>query len=332
MAGSLRCAAAAALVVLMLGSCAAPRPQPIGPAPALSTAARIELVAVRGGRADRDIDAAGLLEAALRRELARRGVSWANQPGAQRYTLAMEITEYEAGDAFKRWLLPGYGATVLRVRGTITAPDGAPAGTFEHGCGVYAGGVFTIGAWRQVFNEVAADIARDLDYRIHRRGFTVVLAPWSAHAVDVAPAAARRSFASVEVRDLREDRGRIGTRQAAFEVSMGDVFFAREVPAYLSEAVADQLRAAGHRVGVEGAPPVRVDVSKFWLHTDTTMLYWDVVAEIVTDVTLGDDASRRLECRAVERTYVWPTEGLLGAVLDRCLVDLLSDLVSVAPE
>jgi len=179
-----------------------------------------------------------------------------------------------------------------------------------------------------IFDEVAADVARDLDNRIHRRGFTVALAPWSSREVNVPQAVERHSYSDVQTRDMRTDRGRIGTREAAFGVSMGDVFFAREVPDYVSEAVADQLRAAGHTVGASDAPPVRIDLSKFWLHTDTTMLYWDVVAEVAMDVSLGDAPARHVDCRAVERTYIYPTDHLLGSVLDQCFTELMGKLAA----
>ena len=322
-------AAVSSLFVVMLCSCAAQAPRPAGEAPALSANGKIDLRAVRAATPAQDgVDATALLQGALRRELAERAVLWTSQPGSERFALDVDITRYEAGSAFKRWLLPGYGATVLSVRGTLQASDGSPAGEFEHSRGVYAGGLYTVGAWQSIFDEVAADIARDLDNSIHRRGFTVALAPWSSREVTVPQAVERHSYSDVQTRDMRTDRGRIGTREAAFGVSMGDVFFAREVPDYVSEAVADQLRAAGHTVGASGARPVRIDLSKFWLHTDTTMLYWDVVAEVAMDVSLGDAPARRVDCRAVERTYIYPTDHLLGSVLDQCFTELMGKLAA----
>jgi uncharacterized lipoprotein YajG len=316
------------LAGLMLASCAAQRPQPLGETPALTTEARIEVGEIHAPTPFVEgVDTAALLGAALSTELGKRGILWAGQPGADRFTLASEIVHYEPGNAFKRWLLPGYGATVLTVRGSLTFADGGAAGAFEHGRGVYAGGLYSVGAWKSIFDQVAADIARDLDNRIRRRGFTVSLPPWSSHDVDVPQASRRGDFGSVHVHDARSDRGRIGTREAAFGVAMGDVFFARDVEDFLGEAVADQLRAAGHAVGSERAPVVSVEVAKFWLHTETTMLYWDVVGEVAIDVSVGEDSAHRFDCRAVKRTYVWPSEALLGEVLDECLVDLMAELI-----
>lgn len=317
------------LLLFLFCSCAAQQPQAVGEAPVLPPSAKIDLVEVRAPAAVAVGDAAAMLDAALRRELASRDVLWSSQPGARRFTLDVEITQYEAGNAFKRWLLPGFGATVLSVRGVLKKSDGSAAGAFEHSRGVYAGGLYTVGAWHGIFDQVAADIARDLDNRIRRRGFTVALAPWSSRTVSVPSAAKRQSYSNVLTRDLRADRGRIGTREAAFGVSMGDVFFARDVTDYMTEAVTDQLRAAGHTIGASGASTVQVDLSRFWMHTDTTMLYWDVVAEIEIDIRFGVAPARRLECRSVKRTYVWPSDDLLGSVLDQCFTDLMAKLVAL---
>lgn len=315
-------------MLVLVCSCTAQKPRLLDQAPLLPTNAKIEVTSVETAVPVEGIDAASLLAAALRHQLAKRDALWQSQPGAARLSLDIDITQYEAGNAFKRWLLPGYGATVLAVRGSLKAADGSAAGAFEHSRGVYAGGFYTLGAWKSIFDGVAADIARDLDNRIRRRGFTVTLAPWSSRRIEVPEAAERRFFSHVELRDLRSDRGRIGTRKAAFGVSLGDVFFSRDVDDYMTEAITDQLRAAGHTFDVADAPPVKVDLSNVWLHTDTTMLYWDVVGEIAIDVSLGDDPARRLECRAVRRTYAWPTDDVLASVLDRCLRDLLTKLVA----
>jgi hypothetical protein len=321
---------ALAFAVVSLAGCAARSPQVLGSAPELTTDARVEVGRVHAASgAIGNVDAAGLLRTALEKQLERRAILWSAGGSGERVVLDCEILDYEPGNAFKRWLIPGYGATVLAVRGRLTnARDGSAAGAFEHSRGVYAGGAYTIGAWRRIFDSVASDIARDLDIRIHRRGFTVTLAPWSSHDVTVPVAADRRAFASVEGHDLRTDRGRIGTREAAFGVSMGDVFFGRDVDDFMAEAVRDQLRAAGHRIEQGAGPIVTVDVRKFWVHTETTALYWDVIGQIGIDLRVGDAAPRSLDCLAKERTYAWPSEKLVGEVMDECLGDLMSKLVS----
>jgi hypothetical protein len=78
-----------------------------------------------------------------------------------RLVLATKIVEYEKGDAFKRWPLPGWGATVLAVQADIREGDRL-VGAVEARRTVSAGGGYTVGAWKTIFNSVAEDIVADL--------------------------------------------------------------------------------------------------------------------------------------------------------------------------
>ncbi len=79
--------------------------------------------------------------------------------------LSTKIVEYEKGDAFKRWLLPGWGATVLSVQSDIRDGDRL-VGAIEARRTVSAGGGYTVGAWKTIFNSVADDIVADLRAKI----------------------------------------------------------------------------------------------------------------------------------------------------------------------
>ena len=81
---------------------------------------------------------------------------------APKLVLAADIVEYEPGDAFKRWLLPGWGATVLVVRGTLVDAEKRAVGSVEAKRTVEAGGGYTIGAWETVFRDIANDIVTKL--------------------------------------------------------------------------------------------------------------------------------------------------------------------------
>jgi hypothetical protein len=109
---------------------------------------------------------------------------------------------------------------------------------------------------------------------------------------------------------------------------MGDIHFARDVVEYLREAVSDDLRAAGHTLLEAGAPEeLTGEVTRFWVRTDTSPLYWDIVSEIAPALTLQPSAgaarSTAHSCKARQRTYVWPTEGQVAQSLDACLAELL---------
>jgi hypothetical protein len=86
----------------------------------------------------------------------------------RRLVLNSQITEYEPGDAFKRWLLPGWGATVVAVEGELRDETDAVVGTVRARRTVSSGGAYTIGAWRSIFGRVADDIVAELRSKIAR--------------------------------------------------------------------------------------------------------------------------------------------------------------------
>jgi len=74
----------------------------------------------------------------------------------------VNIIEYRKGDAFKRWLWPGYGSTVLVVEATLLDAEGNVDATAQANRSVDAGGGYTVGAWESVFDDVARDLVSDL--------------------------------------------------------------------------------------------------------------------------------------------------------------------------
>jgi hypothetical protein len=225
---------------------------------------------------------------------------------------------------------------VLRIHGEVVDPgDGTIAATLDHRRSIVAGGLYTVGGWEAIFGTVAEDIARELAGQSRGSGFFVDLAPWASHDVDVPVTPHPRRIALEVFRDSRPERGRIGERTAAFGVSMGDVDLSRDVADFLHEAVRDDLRAAGHTLVARGEPAgvvVEGTVRRFWVHTDTTPLYWDVVATIELELTARDTAATspprtsRAACEARERTYAWPGRSIVAKTLDACLARLMEDV------
>jgi uncharacterized lipoprotein YajG len=125
----------------------------------------------------------------------------------------------------------------------------------------------------------------------------------------------------------REVRGRsVGERTAAFGVSMGGVAITQDVGATVRGGLAEDLRAAGHGVVETGQDVTVTDaVRTLDVHTNTTMLYWDVVGRVGVAVTVeGVGAPRELEYLAerTERTYVFPGKALMARVVGDCLEDV----------
>jgi hypothetical protein len=103
-----------------------------------------------------DVDVVQMLTDGLSGALGEKKLLWTGGE-AHKLVIDSKIVEYEKGDAFKRWLLPGWGATVLSVQAVLKDGDQS-VGTAEARRTVSAGGGYTIGAWRTVFNSLANDV------------------------------------------------------------------------------------------------------------------------------------------------------------------------------
>ena len=75
--------------------------------------------------------------------------------------LQVSILDYQEGNAFKRWLLPGWGATVLKVEATLKENNDVIA-TSKIDSNIAAGGGYTIGAWKYVYTDVAKKLISDI--------------------------------------------------------------------------------------------------------------------------------------------------------------------------
>jgi hypothetical protein len=112
-----------------------------------------------------DVDIEAMLRDAMVNELAKE--SLLGQPGAAGVvTMDVNIIEYRKGDAFKRWLWPGYGSTVLVVEATLLDQQGNVDATAQANRSVDAGGGYTVGAWEKIFEDVSADLVSDLKVNI----------------------------------------------------------------------------------------------------------------------------------------------------------------------
>jgi len=86
--------------------------------------------------------------------------------GKDGYAIDVIITEYQPGDAFKRWLMPGWGETKLTVQCIVKEINGDKAGEMEVSKSIADGGAYTIGAWNYVFSDVAKAMVEEIKKRI----------------------------------------------------------------------------------------------------------------------------------------------------------------------
>ncbi|MGB5405883.1 MAG: DUF4410 domain-containing protein [Thiogranum sp.] len=108
-----------------------------------------------------NIDIEAMLRDAIENELAKDNLL-GTQDSPDVVKMNLNIIEYREGDAFKRWLWPGYGSTVLVIEATLLDRDGNVDATAQANRSVDAGGGFTIGAWEKIFKTVASDLVSDL--------------------------------------------------------------------------------------------------------------------------------------------------------------------------
>ena len=107
-----------------------------------------------------------MLRQALTEKLKAENLAW-NGGMQKKLVLDSKILDYDEGNAFKRWLLPGWGATVLTIQSDLRQ-DGQLVGTVDAKRTVSAGGGYTIGAWKTVFDSLAGDVVEDLRSKIPR--------------------------------------------------------------------------------------------------------------------------------------------------------------------
>lgn len=108
-----------------------------------------------------DIDIKKMLSDSLEKTLKEKELLWTDT-GGSRLLLESNIIEYKKGDAFQRWLMPGWGATTLIVRCDLVDEDNSIVGSVKAMRTVSVGGLYSIGAWKTVFDNLANDVVEDL--------------------------------------------------------------------------------------------------------------------------------------------------------------------------
>lgn len=118
----------------------------------------------RGDHADFDI--AAELRARLIEELEQSELLADEADGAV-YSLNAKITDYQPGDAFKRWLAPGLGSTIAVVECDVYQGQDK-IGTIRANRSVEFGGAYTAGAWKSIFASVAEDIVGEIETKLKK--------------------------------------------------------------------------------------------------------------------------------------------------------------------
>jgi len=111
-----------------------------------------------------DVNIEQMLTDAFAEELRKEEMLWDGGSNTK-LVLNSKIVEYAKGDAFKRWLLPGWGSTVLTIQCDLKDGDNV-VGSVNARRTVSIGGGYTIGAWKTIFASLAKDVVQDLRSQI----------------------------------------------------------------------------------------------------------------------------------------------------------------------
>ena len=101
---------------------------------------------------DPQVDLVNSLKNALEKTVESQGIE------GDDYRIETEILVYEPGNAFKRWLMPGWGSTKFVTKSLIYDKNNTLIATVPVERSIGFGGAFTIGAWKDVIDEVAKEI------------------------------------------------------------------------------------------------------------------------------------------------------------------------------
>jgi len=83
--------------------------------------------------------------------------------GKGRYVLKTSILTYKPGSALKRWIMPGWGATILRAKSIIAqGADGKTIAEIDFDGNVSGGGLYTMGAKDYIADWFSEELAKKL--------------------------------------------------------------------------------------------------------------------------------------------------------------------------
>jgi hypothetical protein len=114
-----------------------------------------------------EVDVQQLFTDALTEKLQGDNLLWTKGGDADHLIIATKVVNYEPGNAFKRWLLPGYGSTVIELHCELkNSATGKLLGSVDARRTVSFGGAYSIGAWKTIFGSVANDVVSELRKQI----------------------------------------------------------------------------------------------------------------------------------------------------------------------
>ncbi|MBI5504130.1 MAG: hypothetical protein HY899_04990 [Deltaproteobacteria bacterium] len=278
-------------------------------------------------------DSRHILEEALADALSEDGIGCAVAGSASCYTLDATASLREPAAAFRAGA--GSALRVAELSASLRAPGSRTAAapiTVQHT--VAATGNLSTATWMRVSDGLAAELASALAARGRSDAVSILLPAWATHNEALSRVSNVQAFHVAVVGDSRADREAIGA-VADDRGGSRPVRLARAATDYLTEAITDELRAAGHTI--VPAPDGRFvgsELSEFWIEATPSAAGggWTIEArvalqlEVAPPVGLKRRKAEAHSCRRTDRVSFAPGDTTLARVLESCIGDLMRSI------
>lgn len=138
-------------------------------------------------------------------------------------------------------------------------------------------------------------------------------------------------LAKVKVNDLRAAGVVASKREAAFGVPMGNVTFDPPEAQLVKNVLEPELTKLMREKGIQTKGDFSCDIIEFGINTNTTPVYWDVIARIRL-ILKQSGKEYNLSGTHTERTYIWPGETVIKKTVDESFSKIIATLKQVAIE
>lgn len=120
---------------------------------------KIVVTDLTGTPPDLNIDIKNRMEESFRDKLTKYN---SDNQYFSKYSIYIDIREYEQGSAALRWAIPGMGETYLNVEATLYDDNKNVVSQYRAARSVQGGGGYTAGAWKRVFDSVSSELLKNI--------------------------------------------------------------------------------------------------------------------------------------------------------------------------
>lgn len=273
-------------------------------------------------------DARAILEEALDDALAVARIGCAAGQGASCYTIDVRASLRDPAAAFRT---TDPSLRVAELSASLHEPGASAAANpilVQHT--VAMSGNLSTATWMRVSDALAAELASALAARGAKDAIPIRLPAWATHNEPLSRVSNVQAFQVAVVGDSRANRDTIGT---VTDGHVRPVRLARAPTDYLTEAITDELRAAGHTiVPMPDGRFVAAELSEFWIEAAPYGHNWTIQARIDLKLEVAPPPGvkrRKAEPHSCSQTATVgyaPGDTALTSVLEACMRELMRSI------